>query len=209
MPSLPAHVALSRLLTLVTFALVIVTLYLAQAMLLPLALAILFSFLLSPLVSRLEHWGLPRIPAVVSVVAVAFAGLATMIVVFSAQLVQVTYELPEYESRFREKVRQVRTATEPFLGRLATSFDEFTDQVFTVDDAVPPSATDKGKSTPQGERVVPVRVVDTATSPLSIVRELARANSQPLGHGRHRDDLRRLHPDRARGPAKPHDRVAG
>ena len=171
MPSLPAHVALSRLLTLVTFALVIATLYLAQAMLLPLALAVLFSFLLSPLVSRLEHWRVPRIPAVVAVVAVAFAGLATMIVVFSAQLVQVTYELPEYESRFREKVRQVRTATEPFLGRLASSFDEFTDQVFTDDAAGSPLSVDKGKSPASTERVVPVRVVDAATSPLAVIRD--------------------------------------
>ncbi len=180
MPSLPAHVALSRLLTLVTFALVIVTLYLAQAMLLPLALAILFSFLLSPLVSRLEHWGLPRIPAVVAVVAVAFAGLATMIVVFSAQLVQVTYELPEYESRFREKVRQVRTATEPFLGRLAASFDEFTDQVFTDDTAAAPLSADKGKSAASTERVVPVRIVDSASSPLAIIRDWLGPILSPL-----------------------------
>lgn len=180
MPSLPAHVALSRLLTLVTFALVIVTLYLAQAMLLPLALAILFSFLLAPLVSRLEHWGLPRIPAVVAVVAVAFAGLATMIVVFSAQLLQVTYKLPEYQSRFREKVRQVRTETEPFLGRLATSLGEFTDQVFSDNDPAAAPADGTAKSTAGGERIVPVRVVDTAASPLAIVRDWLGPILSPL-----------------------------
>src|SRR4029079_1977409 len=180
MPSLPAHVALSRLLTLVTFALVIVTLYLAQAMLLPLALAILFSFLLAPLVSRLEHWGLPRIPAVVAVGAVAFAGLAAMIVVFSAQLLQVTIELPEYQSRFREKVRQVRSETEPMLGRLATSFGRFTDQVFAEDDAAAAPADDNAKSTSRGQLVVPVRVVDTATSPFAVVLDWLGPILSPL-----------------------------
>ncbi len=183
MPTLPAHVALSRLLTIVTFALVIATLYLAQAILLPLALAILVSFLLAPIVSRLEGWGMPRIPAVAAVVMVAFSGLAAVIVVFSAQLLQVTYELPEYQSRFREKVRQVRTEIRPFLGRLATSVDEFSDQVFSEDTgagvaadaasggAATPTEDGKRKAPAVAQRPIPVRVVNTTTSPLAIVRD--------------------------------------
>ena len=53
----------------------IAALYFAKEVLLPLALAILLSFLLAPLVTRLEKWGSRRIPAVLVVVAVAFSAL--------------------------------------------------------------------------------------------------------------------------------------
>ena len=191
MPTLPAHVALSRLLTIVTFALTIATLYLAQAILLPLALAILFSFLLAPVVSRLENWGLPRIPAVVTVVAVAFVGLTTLVVIFSAQLLQVTYELPAYKVRLRDKVNLVRTQTAPFLGRLSASVDEVTDQLFAEGEAAPQPAdgaeakslspSDAGsRGVAKGDGVVPVRVVDTTTSPLAIVRDWLGPILSPL-----------------------------
>ena len=55
-------------LTLLIVALVIVALYYAQEVLLPLALAVLLSFVLTPLVTRLERWRLGRIPSVVVVV---------------------------------------------------------------------------------------------------------------------------------------------
>jgi predicted PurR-regulated permease PerM len=45
----------------------------AKEFLLPLILAILISFLLAPIISRLERWHFPRAVAVLSVVAIAFA----------------------------------------------------------------------------------------------------------------------------------------
>src|SRR5258708_2378601 len=46
-------------------------LYWAQRVLIPLALAILLSFVLTPAVSRLQRHGLARLPATLAVVAVA------------------------------------------------------------------------------------------------------------------------------------------
>jgi len=45
----------------------------AKEFLLPLILAILISFVLAPVISRLERWHFPRVVAVLSVVAIAFA----------------------------------------------------------------------------------------------------------------------------------------
>nr|HQA44553.1 AI-2E family transporter [Phycisphaerae bacterium] len=53
-----------RLITLAAVAIVTLALYLGKDVLMPLALGILFSFLLAPLVTRLERTGLGRIPAV-------------------------------------------------------------------------------------------------------------------------------------------------
>ena len=66
-----------RLKAWVTFAgavLVIVVLYWAQAVLVPIALAALLSFVLAPPVSWLERW-LGRVPAVLTVVTLVFVVL--------------------------------------------------------------------------------------------------------------------------------------
>ena len=62
----------SQLVALVAVALVLVALYLAKVILLPFALAVLLSFLLTPLVRRLERLGAPRVPAVLVVAILAF-----------------------------------------------------------------------------------------------------------------------------------------
>ena len=61
----------------VTFAggvLVVVVLYWAQAVLVPIALAILFTFVLTPPVTWLQRW-IGRIPAVLTTVTLVFAVL--------------------------------------------------------------------------------------------------------------------------------------
>src|SRR6185436_10594147 len=50
------------------FVLVVACLYWAQIVLIPVALALLLTFMLAPVVSRLERWRVPRALAVVAVV---------------------------------------------------------------------------------------------------------------------------------------------
>ena len=61
----------------VTFAgaaLIVAILYVAQVVLVPLSVAILITFVLTPPVTSLERW-LGRVPAVLGVVTLVFAGL--------------------------------------------------------------------------------------------------------------------------------------
>ena len=51
----------SRFVVLASICIVVAALYFAQVVLIPLALAVLFCFLLAPLVTRLERWGLGRV----------------------------------------------------------------------------------------------------------------------------------------------------
>ena len=63
------EVAIGRSITVIAVLGVIAALYFAKAVFLPLALAILLTFLLAPAVRLLQNWRLPRLPAVVLVVA--------------------------------------------------------------------------------------------------------------------------------------------
>lgn len=95
---------ISHLYLLVTAVVVVATLYFARAVLVPFALAMLFSFLLSPVVRLLEKARLPRVPAVLLVVILAMAAAVFVAVQVSSQLLDVTAELPTYRATFESKV---------------------------------------------------------------------------------------------------------
>ena len=87
---LAASRALSRLLAVIVTVVVITTLYLAKTVILPLALALLLSFVLAPLVTGLERLRLPRIVAIPIVILVAGAVLGVVGWTVLVQLVEVT-----------------------------------------------------------------------------------------------------------------------
>jgi predicted PurR-regulated permease PerM len=86
--------ALSRLSFIVTATLVIAVLYFGKVLLLPLAFAILFAFLLAPLVTFLERVHLPRPMAALLVILGFAVVLASAGWSLFTQLVAVTNDLP-------------------------------------------------------------------------------------------------------------------
>jgi predicted PurR-regulated permease PerM len=75
----------------------------AKEFLLPLILAILISFLLAPVVSRLERWRFPRAVAVLSVVAIAFALIGGLCSTLSLQGLDLVNSLPKYQDNIHAK----------------------------------------------------------------------------------------------------------
>src|ERR1700759_5843848 len=75
----------------------------AKEFLLPLILAILISFLLAPVVSRLERWHFPRAVAVLSVVAIAFALIGGLCSTLSIQALDLVNSLPKYRDNIHAK----------------------------------------------------------------------------------------------------------
>ena len=75
----------------------------AKEFLLPLILAVLISFLLAPVVSRLERWRFPRGVAVLSVVAIVFAIIGLLCSTLSIQALDVINALPKYRENIRAR----------------------------------------------------------------------------------------------------------
>src|SRR5688572_10805983 len=94
----------SYLAPLLSACLVTAILFLGKAFLMPLALAILIAFLLTPLVSRLQSAGLPCVPSVISVAMLAFGFIGLSGYVVATQLSDLTRSLPAYQENFRKKV---------------------------------------------------------------------------------------------------------
>src|SRR4051812_46348160 len=77
---------------------------LAKEVLIPLALAILFSFLLAPAVRRLEQWKLGRVPSALVVALLAFAVVLGVATVAAMQAVSLGGKLPEYRHNITQKI---------------------------------------------------------------------------------------------------------
>src|SRR4051795_4425991 len=86
----------SRFITLAAICIVVGALYFAQDVLIPLALAVLFCFLLAPLVRRLERLRLGRTASVIIVVLAAAAVVVALAWTVSLQVVNLAENLPSY-----------------------------------------------------------------------------------------------------------------
>src|SRR4051812_37627290 len=86
-------------------------LYFGREIIIPIALAILLSFVLAPLVGVLRRVGVPRGLAVVSVVIIAFAFIFAMGSLLATQLAQLAGDLPRYQSTISEKIQSFRETT--------------------------------------------------------------------------------------------------
>ena len=96
----------------VTFAgcvLVVVVLYWAQAVLVPIALAILLTFVLTPPVTWLQRW-IGRVPAVLAVVTLVFAVLGLAGWGLARQMDHLADDLPRYRANILAKIADVRGA---------------------------------------------------------------------------------------------------
>jgi predicted PurR-regulated permease PerM len=91
----------------------VATLYFARDVLVPVALALLLSFVLAPPVRLLQSWYVPRVVAVFVIVAVAFSAIFALGALMVSQVNQLATDLPSYQSTLREKIRSVRGAAAP------------------------------------------------------------------------------------------------
>jgi predicted PurR-regulated permease PerM len=86
----------------------IVALYWAQKILIPVALAVFITFLLSPLVTRLQHRGLNRAFAVIAVVSLTLAVVVGAGWLISTQIRDLATDIPQYTQNIKERVRDLR-----------------------------------------------------------------------------------------------------
>src|SRR4030081_2212579 len=102
---------LSAVATAMLAFIIITTLYFGREIFVPIALAILLSFVLAPLVGLLQRIRVPRGLAVVSVVIIAFALIFATGSLLATQLTQLAGDLPRYQSTISDKIQSFRETT--------------------------------------------------------------------------------------------------
>src|SRR5215470_10533277 len=116
---------LSFLHILESVVLVIASLYWARAVFVPLALALMLTFLLQPVVAALHRRGLGYAPAAGLVVILLALAIGTIGWVAVTQLSSLASELPQYQDNLRQKIDDLQHASQGSLfGRIQETVAE-------------------------------------------------------------------------------------
>jgi predicted PurR-regulated permease PerM len=182
--------ASSRPFPLLAFVVSIAALYFAKEIFVPLALAVLFAFLLTPLVTGLERLRLGRIPSVTLVLIVSFSLIGAVGWIVANQLIEVINELPNYTSNIREKMESLHGPHGGSLAKATDSVQQLTKELSTSPANQPPppvpmrsarTQTRKAApSLPSSERPLPVEIVEPPPGALQALRNVLGPLLAPL-----------------------------
>lgn len=115
--------ALSGLWTLALACFVFGALYFARDILMPLSLSALLTFLLAPLVTRVERWT-GRVAAVLLVVLLILCAFGAAGWILTRQLVDLATKLPDYKDNIQTRLRAFRIAPGGRFTRISEAVEE-------------------------------------------------------------------------------------
>jgi predicted PurR-regulated permease PerM/methanogenic corrinoid protein MtbC1 len=169
----------SRFVLVASVCLVVAALYFSQEFLVPLALSVLVSFLLAPVVRRLERWRFPPTIAVLTTVVLAFALLGGIGLVVYNQLSDLSDQLPDFRDKIHQRLISLRHTDTGFVGEIKG----------VVEDVSAPTTNPSaalGDAHPSAATPVPVIVTnntpsDSSTSPLQLLANVGARLLSPAG----------------------------
>ena len=158
---------------LASIAVIVAALYVAKGVLVPITLAVLLSFLLSPVCDWLERHWLGRVPAVMVTALVGFMvfGGATWMAV--VQVSDLAPRMPEYETNLRVKLQSANAYVGATLGRVTRTAQGMSENLSPVELAQAPQGT---KEWPYA-----VRIISSPASPLQVFGSVFGTVLQVLG----------------------------
>lgn len=157
---------------LLTVIVVVAVLRLAQDLFVPLALAILLTFLLAPIVVRLRRWHINRVIAVIVSIALALGLIGVVGAVIFGQLSDLAHQLPQYELQLRQHITHLRGFMRGGITDSLNGLDRLTSQIESLSPlARVPAYVQK------------VQVVEAPASLFELMRELIGPLVKPLGWG--------------------------
>ncbi|HVT89285.1 MAG TPA: AI-2E family transporter [Tepidisphaeraceae bacterium] len=132
----------SKTTRLIALLLSIAALYLARDILVPTALAVLLTFLLSPLVVRFERWRIPHIPAVVITIVLTLIFTLSLGFLVGGQVVDLSRKLPDYKENLVTRVREIRKSSSGTFARLTGTFTEIKQELAASQPSTAPASVD-------------------------------------------------------------------
>ena len=155
-------------------AAIIAFLHIGREILLPLTIATLLAFILSPVIRRLRGLGLWNGPSVIITVALAIAALGGLGYILALQITQLAADLPRYESTLRGKMSAL-TGTPAASATLDRAAETLRDLQEEIAKPSPPPRTAAPAPKP-----VPVEVRQPPPTGLESIANLVRPLLSPL-----------------------------
>ncbi|MGA2851560.1 MAG: AI-2E family transporter [Terracidiphilus sp.] len=149
--------------------LAIAVLYLAKVLLLPLGIAILFAFLLAPVVGILERFRLPR-PVAALCVILAFAALLLVATwTLFTQFVAIANDLPTYSGNIAQKMQALHSPSNSAYSRAQSEIQHISEELGIANSTGAIPSEERAEATPIGaspEHPMHVREVGRPTGRL-------------------------------------------
>jgi predicted PurR-regulated permease PerM len=163
----------------------IAALYFAREILIPLAFALTLTFLLTPVVARLQKLHAGRVVSVIVAVVVSVGVAGGISWIIATQLVDVANQIPLYSENIRARVTAFHLPSTGQIGQAAKSVREI-EAVFNPPSA-PTPAVAKGRNAnkpsvpPAAVPPTPVRIVQPSATGWAELRDLGTPVLAPLG----------------------------
>jgi len=167
----------------VIFAITVTALYFGRGIFVPLALAILLSFVLAPLVLLLRRLHVGRVPSVIIAVLLAVFVIFGVGALIGAQLAQLAENLPQYQSTIKEKIQSVKdtAAAGGIVGRASSMIKDIRTAIATTGqnpNQAPPNASTESLSREQ--KPISVEIREPALAPLQLIQSIVGPLLGPL-----------------------------
>ena len=127
----PKSLKCSPLVVLGTLVLIVASMYWARPVLIPVALAILLAFLLSPVDSALQRLGLGRIVSVALLAALTFSLIGVIGWVISVQVKEIANNLPSYQGNIKKRIEDLQVGQGTTLDKIRLEFEQLIGDVTT------------------------------------------------------------------------------
>ncbi|MEO8271582.1 MAG: AI-2E family transporter, partial [Aureliella sp.] len=131
--------AIASVAQLLSVVLTVASLYFARDVFIPLSLGLLLSFLLSPVVNRLQRFGVSNVAAVGVTAALTFLFLAGGFTIVGREISKLVAELPQHKGELIAKARGLAGLTTGMGGSLDELASEVTD---AIEDSAPAKTED-------------------------------------------------------------------
>ena len=120
----PKSLKLSPLVVLGTLVLIVASLYWARVVLIPVALAILLTFLLSPADSVLQRLGLGRVVSVALLAVLMFSLIGIIGWAISVQVKEFANDLPGYQGNIKKRIEALQVGQGTTLDKVRIEFEQ-------------------------------------------------------------------------------------
>lgn len=156
---------------LATIAGVAAVLYLGQEVFLPLAIAMLLTFALSPLVSRFRRRGVPLTASVLIVAFLAFSAIAAFSLLVASQLSTLARDLPTFQENIVAKLEGLKSqggdsGLVARLTEMATTINAEIGEALPAEDSAAPAASDAPMKVEVVERQSPLDTLVNLVMPI-------------------------------------------
>ncbi|MGF6817504.1 putative PurR-regulated permease PerM [Paraburkholderia atlantica] len=175
-----AAFGIEGLVTFVVAVIAVACLYFASAVMIPITLAILLSFLVAPLADALCRLKLGHVASVCAAVLISVSVIALLCAVIATQLTDLAAGMPRYQATIQHKLDTVHSLTIGKLNRFASEAGQALQRATIEPPQLRAPSGAAAAVSPQASTAVPVEVREPVPTPFELARRVLSPAISPL-----------------------------